>query len=392
MTPAARIAAAIGLLDGWLAGGAAEQLLTNWSRANRYAGSGDRAAIRDLVFDALRCRRSVEALGGGDTGRCMMIGLLRARGEDPQTLFTGEGYAPAPLTASEQGGGLPPADLPELVACDCPDGLAPDLRDSLGADFLSVMQALRLRAPVFLRINAARSTVAQVRAALAEEGIATRPHPLSPTALEVTEGARRVRGSQAFAKGLVEVQDAASQAVADIMPVPEGGKVLDYCAGGGGKTLALAARVGATYAAHDAAPARMRDLPARAARAGARVTCVQDPAAGAPYDLVICDVPCTGSGAWRRSPEAKWRTTPADLARLTQVQAGILDRAAPLVAPGGALGYATCSLIRAENGDQVAAFLARHDGWHLEAERRLTPLQGGDGFYAAVLRRRGGGC
>jgi len=147
--------------------------------------------------------------------------------------------------------------------------------------------------------------------------------------------------------------------------------------------------VSARFFAHDAVPGRMRDLPARAARAGVEVTLVAagDLAAAAPFDLVLCDVPCTGSGAWRRSPEAKWRTGPDDLARLLAVQAGILDRAAPLVAPGGALGYVTCSLIETENGGQVAAFLSRQPGWTRVAERRLTPLDGGDGFHAAVLRR-----
>ncbi|HDR29936.1 MAG TPA: RsmB/NOP family class I SAM-dependent RNA methyltransferase, partial [Rhodovulum sp.] len=238
MTPAARIAAAIGLLDAWLAGAPVERLLTTWGRQNRYAGAKDRAAIRDLVFDALRCRRSFAALGGSATGRGLMLGLLRADGIAPGTIFTGEGHVPPPLTAAEQA--VPPADLPEEIACDCPDALAAVLRDSLGADFLPVMQALRQRAPVFLRANLRRTTRDKAAAALASEGIETRPHPLSPTALEVTANARRVQQSRAWREGLVELQDAASQAVADLMPLPEGGRVLDFCAGGGGKTLALA--------------------------------------------------------------------------------------------------------------------------------------------------------
>ncbi|GAA0304042.1 RsmB/NOP family class I SAM-dependent RNA methyltransferase [Rhodovulum strictum] len=387
MTPAARIAAAIGLLDAWLAGAPVERLLTTWGRQNRYAGAKDRAAIRDLVFDALRCRRSLAALGGAETGRGLMLGLLRAAGTDPGTLFTGAGHAPPPLTQAELAPA--PADLPEEVACDCPAALAPVLRGSLGADFVPVMQALRQRAPVFLRANLRLSTRDEAAAALAAEGIGTQPHRLSPSALEVTANARRIQQSRAWLEGLVELQDAASQAVADMMPVPEGGRVLDFCAGGGGKTLALAGRVAARFLAHDAAPERMRDLPARAGRAGVAVTLLGpgDLAGTEPFDLVLCDVPCTGSGAWRRSPEAKWRTGPDDLARLVGIQAGILDRASALVAPGGALGYATCSLIEAENGAQIAAFLARHPGWACVTERRLTPLDGGDGFFAAILRR-----
>ncbi|TCP40816.1 RsmB/NOP family class I SAM-dependent RNA methyltransferase [Rhodovulum marinum] len=389
MTPGARVAAAIGILDDWLAGAPIEKLLTTWGRQNRFAGSGDRAAIRDLVFDALRCRRSCAALGGAETGRGLMLGLLRASGQDLDAVFSGAGHAPPPLTEAERASPRRVADLPEEIACDCPDALAEVLRDSLGNDFRPVMEALRHRAPVFLRVNTHRTSLAAAAAALAEEGIATRPHPLSPTALEVTENARRVQRSRAYMEGLVELQDAASQAVADLMPIPPEGRVLDYCAGGGGKTLALAGRAKARFHAFDAAPERMRDLPERATRAGVGVRRMTraDLEGGPPFDLVLCDVPCSGSGAWRRSPEAKWRTSPDDLARLTATQDAILSSAAKLVAPGGALGYATCSLIAVENRARVAAFLGREPGWHMIDERRLTPLDGGDGFYAAVLRR-----
>ncbi|ARC88485.1 RsmB/NOP family class I SAM-dependent RNA methyltransferase [Rhodovulum sp. MB263] len=391
MTPAARIAAAAELLDAWRGGAPAEKLLTTWARQNRFAGSKDRAAIRDHVFDAIRCLRSFAALGGAATGRGLMLGMLRAAGTDPGTVFTGAGHAPAPLGTEELAPGPALADLPEPVACDCPEALEGLLRESLGPDFRAVMERLRQRAPVFLRVNARRSDAAAAMARLAGEGIETRPHPLSPTALEVVAGARRVHLSRAFADGLVELQDAASQAVADMMPLGEGARVLDYCAGGGGKTLAMAARGGARHLAHDAAPQRMRDLPARAERAGVAVHCLDAAAlkGAAPFDLVLCDVPCSGSGAWRRSPEAKWRTTPADLDRLTALQAGILDRAAGLVAPGGYLGYATCSLLAAENASQIGRFLAAFQGWRLVSERRLTPLDGGDGFYAAVMQRPG---
>ncbi|MCE8432662.1 RsmB/NOP family class I SAM-dependent RNA methyltransferase [Rhodovulum sulfidophilum] len=391
MTPAARIAAAAELLDAWRAGAPAEKLLTTWARQNRFAGSKDRAAIRDHVFDAIRCLRSFAALGGAATGRGLMLGMLRAAGTDPDTVFTGLGHAPAPLGPEERAPGPALADLPEPVACDCPEALERLLRESLGADFRPVMERLRQRAPVFLRVNTRLGDPAAVAARLAGEGIETRPHALSPTALEVVAGARRVHLSRAFAEGLVELQDAASQAVTDMMPLAEGARVLDYCAGGGGKTLAMAARGGARHFAHDAAPQRMRDLPARAERAGVAVQCLDGTALGeaAPFDLVLCDVPCSGSGAWRRSPEAKWRTTPADLARLTALQEEILDRAAGLVAPGGHLAYATCSLLAAENGARIGRFLDAFPGWVLRSERRLTPLDGGDGFYAAVMRRPG---
>lgn len=384
MTPGARAAAAIAVLDRVLEGEAAERALTNWARASRYAGSGDRAAVRDLVFDALRRLRSSAALGGARTGRAVIAGLLSGRGEDPAGLFTGEGHAPPPLAPDE----LPlRPDLPDLVALDCPDWLAPGLQSSLGADFGAVMQALRERAPVFLRVNVARTDLARARSRLAADGIETRPHLLSSTALEVTAGARRVTASAAYREGLVELQDAASQAVVEALPLADGMTVLDFCAGGGGKALAMAARASVEIVAHDADPARMADLPRRAARARATLRIARPSDLDRLYDLVLADAPCSGSGAWRRSPEAKWRLDTARLDALCRIQDRVLDAAAARVRPGGWLAYATCSLLDAENGDRVAAFLGRSPGWTERRRRRFTPLDGGDGFFVSCLQR-----
>ena len=388
MTPGARIAAAIGLLDAIVAGAPAERELTRWARASRFAGSGDRAAVRDHVFDALRCRRSFAALGGAETGRGLMIGALRAADQPAEALFTGEGYAPAALSKVERDLTVSWRDLPELVRLDCPDWLGEALRRDLGDAFTPVMQALRKRAPVFLRANLLKATRDEAAGALASDGIATEPHPLAPTALLVTEGARRLRGSAALRDGLVEVQDAASQAVVQHLGPLTGLRVLDYCAGGGGKALAMAA-LGARVWAHDGDPRRMADLPPRADRAGAEVAMLSegDLSAAGPFDLVLCDVPCSGSGAWRRQPDAKWRLDSAGLERLVGVQSSILDAAQALVAPGGRLAYATCSLLAQENGDQITAFLTRHPAWRLADSLRLTPLDGGDGFGFALLTR-----
>lgn len=389
MTPGARIAAAIEVLDRIEAGMPAEQALTGWARGNRFAGSGDRAAIRDHVFDVLRCRRSFAALGGAETGRGLMLGALRAEGTDPDALFTGAGYAPPPLTEAERSHLGTVVTLDPLVALDCPDWLAPALRDSLGHDFALVMEALRHRAPVFLRVNLARVGVDDAVAALAAEGIRASPHPLAKTALEVTENKRKIQTSAAYAQGLVELQDAASQAVVDLLPLAPGLRVLDYCAGGGGKTLAMAARAPILAFGHDIDPFRMRDLPTRAARAGTSVTLLAtaELARAAPFDLVLVDAPCSGSGSWRRAPEAKGRLTPERLADLTRLQGEILSAASRFVAPGGVLAYATCSLLNAENRMQVLDFLAAVPSWQLVAERRLTPKDGGDGFFIAILRR-----
>jgi 16S rRNA (cytosine967-C5)-methyltransferase len=383
LTPAARLSAAIAVLDRWLSGTPAEQALTNWSRASRFAGSGDRQAVRDLVFDAIRCRRSFAHLGGAQSGRGLILGGLRAAGLDAGSLFTGQGHAPEPLTAAEA---VAPEQPSGNVALDCPDWLEAGLRDSLGGDFVPVMRALRSRAPVFLRVNVARATPAEAMAMLDGDGIATRLHPLAKNALQVMDGARKIQSSRAYLQGAVEIQDVASQAVVEALPLAPGMRVLDLCAGGGGKALAMAAR-GARVTAHDASAVRMRDLPERAARAAVRISITDRPEAAAPYDLVLADVPCSGSGAWRRSPEGKWSLSPDRLAALGAVQSAILDRAAALVRPGGALAYATCSLLDSENAVQTRAFADRQQTFSQQVEKRLTPLDGGDGFYLALFTR-----
>lgn len=389
MTPAARVQTAVECLDRVAGGEPAERVLTAWARTARHAGSKDRAAIRDLVFGVLRRWWSSAALGGGEDGRSRMIGYLRATGNAPGTLFTGIGYGPAPLGADEAAE-RPAPD--RLTALDCPPWLAPRLEASLGSAFEPVMAALQGRAPVFLRVNSARADVEAARKVLAEDGIETRPGPLSPTALEVTENARRVQTSAAYRDGLVELQDAASQAVVDMLPLEGASRMLDYCAGGGGKALALAARTRARIDAHDAEPRRLVDLPTRAARAGADIGVVPpaDLRADAQYDLVLVDAPCSGSGAWRRSPEAKIRFTEDRLAELTVLQDRILDQALRHVAPGGVLAYATCSLLDEENGQRVEA-LAQRAPVECLAARQFTPLDGADGFYCAVLRHEPGG-
>jgi 16S rRNA (cytosine967-C5)-methyltransferase len=381
MTPAARLSAAIEILDRVLAGAPAEQVLTNWARASRFAGSGDRHAVRDLVYDALRCRRSFAALGGAETGRGLILGGLRSAGVEPETLFTGEGHAPAPLNSADNG------QAPTgFAALDIPDWLASQMQQNMGDAFEAVAEALRHRAPVFLRANLARGSRDSARAALAEAGIEAEPHPLSPTALLVTAGARRVSASEPYTGGLVELQDAASQAVVDALPLADGMRVLDYCAGGGGKSLAMAARARVKLFAHDSDPRRMRDLPARAKRAGVKVEVLPGAPSGL-FDLVLADAPCSGSGSWRRAPEGKWALTPQRLQDLRNIQSEILDKASALVQPRGWFAYATCSLLNAENRDQIDAFLARTDKWSLQRELRLTPIDGADGFYLALLQR-----
>lgn len=383
MTPAARLSAAITVLDRILGGEPAEQALTNWGRASRFAGSGDRHAVRDLVFDALRCKRSYAALGGGMTGRGLILGGQRVAGADLAALFTGQAHAPAPLGPEEAG--RPPQ--PGAEALDVPDWLYNIFVKSLGDECHATLEALRCRAPVFLRVNAAKASVTEALAALARDGIAASAVSGLSHGLEVTENARKIHQSMAFSQGLVELQDASSQAVVEALPLRDGLRVLDLCAGGGGKTLAMAARARLMLFAHDADPARMRDLPSRAARAGARVNLSKTPEKTAPYDLILTDVPCSGSGSWRRDPMGKWALTPDRLAALCSLQAQIIRRAAAMLAPDGLLAYTTCSMLRVENEDRIDLFLQENSDFACILQRRFSPLQGGDGFYLALLTR-----
>ncbi len=380
MTPQARLSAAIEVLDRILAGSAAEQALTNWGRASRFAGSGDRHAVRDLVYDALRCKASFAALGGSETGRGLILGGARAAGQDIEALFCGQGHAPGVVLASEV------ATEPEgAAALDCPSWLAQPLRDSLGADFTAVMQAMRKRAPVFLRVNLAKTTRSEAMAVLAADGVIAQVSDLASACLIVLENPRKINASAAYLEGLVELQDASSQAVIDTLDLHDGQRVLDFCCGGGGKALAMAAKAQISLEAHDRDPRRMRDLPARTERAGARLKIVESFSKTKPYDLILTDVPCSGSGSWRRDPQGKWALTEARLTEVLAIQAQILDQTAAMLAPDGVLAYATCSMLAAENEAQIAAFLQRHSGWTCKMQRRFSPLSGADGFFVAQL-------
>jgi len=390
MTPAARVQAAIELLDTVIAsarskGAPADRIIADYFRARRYAGSKDRRAVRDLVYRAIRLCGPVPS-----SGRPAMLAVA-AQDEALASLFDGSPHGPAPRGEGEEAAntGLAPKWLAALLRAS-----------GLGGREIA---ALLGRAPLDLRVNALKAD---------REGLAL-PEPGEP--LASTQGLRFPSGTPveqwaAYDEGLVEIQDLGSQLIVEALPVSPGDTIIDLCAGGGGKTLALAARLGnaASLVAADTDKRRLGNLGPRAARAGAAVdhTVLLDPGremlALAPFagkaDHVLVDAPCSGSGTWRRSPEGRWRLDPAELARLNHLQDHVLDLAAQLARPGGSIAFVTCSVLDAEGPDRAAAFLARHAGWRAEELRlpmgtprgagiRLDPLHHGtDGFFVACLR------
>ena len=387
MTPAARYASAIAVLDDVLAGSSAEKCLTSWARANRYAGSKDRAAVRDHVFDVLRRKRSLAALGGGMSGRSLILGLLRHQGIDHKEIFGVGGYAPHALTVEELGGG--DATVAPAVANDLPDWLWPMWEADLGDRAVRSAQALQDRGPVTLRVNLRRGTCEAAIAKLQEDGIISIPIGNLKTALQVIENERRIHLSNAFLDGLVDLQDLASQEAIAVLDLSPDARVLDYCAGGGGKALAIADMYGCSVTAHDISVARMTDIPLRAARAKVEIVALNTDALGdvEPFDVVFVDAPCSGSGTWRRAPEAKWSISSEKLCDYSKLQREVLENAAAMMRPNGRIIYATCSVLKAENSRVVGRFVKDFPEWKLVSDHQRHPDQFGDGFYYADIHR-----
>ena len=392
MTPAARTQAAIELLDAIVAaaasgGAAADTLIARYFATRRYAGSKDRRAVRELVYAAIRQAGPVPV-----SGRAAMVAVAD---RDPAlaATFDGQGHGPAPITPDE-----PRAE----------GGIAPDwLVEALTASGLDGAQQAALvdRAPLDVRVN----SLATTRQAVLEQLPDATPTPLAPLGLRLASGTP-VEQSDLYRAGLVEVQDEGSQLVGAALAAQPGEWLVDLCAGAGGKTLQIAAAMdnrGALLAC-DIDRARLQKLPPRAERAGATIIesrllnpgheaeMLSDWAGKA--DGVLIDAPCSGTGTWRRNPEARWRLTPDRLARLRVMQEQVLSVGAGLVKPGGRMIYIVCSLLDAEGTEQVAAFLASHPGWSAEPVEpavgarhglghRLDPASHGtDGFFVACLR------
>lgn len=427
MTPGARLAAAIEVIaDIEARHRPASDVLKDYGAAHRFAGSKDRAAIAAHVYDALRRRASSAWIMDAETPRALLLGSLRqTRGLEADAisaLCTGEAHTPEPLSEAEHAAlatrTLEGAPVP--VAGDFQEWLEPALAATFGETLVAEMQAMADRAPLDLRVNRLKAKRDKVAAMLAH--LNPEPSAHAPDGLRLPPGpdgrSPALTGEPAFIKGLVEVQDEGSQLAARLACAKPGEQVLDLCAGGGGKTLALAAAMenrGQIYAT-DTDGKRLAGLFPRLEKSGARNVQILAPKRGVPpiaelvarCDLVLVDAPCTGTGTWRRNPDAKWRVRPGALEQRVKEQDAVLAEAARFVKPGGRIVYVTCSLLADENEARVEHFLAAHPDFTLRSPAdvaeaaglpalaaftdpagiglRLSPLRTGtDGFFIATL-------
>jgi 16S rRNA (cytosine967-C5)-methyltransferase len=404
------------------------EALKAWGLNNRFAGAGDRAAIGNLVYDALRRRASHAHVMQSDDPRALVLAVaVRDWGETPEALnasFAEDRHAPDPLSEDEIARlhAIPDAlvTAPDAVRADAPEWLVLSLMRGFGEDWVSEMEAMTGRPSLDLRVNTLKSSRERVTKSLAR--FSPEPAAIAPDGLRMPAGERDARtpnvtSDEGYLKGWFEVQDQGSQIVSALAGSKSGEQVLDLCAGGGGKTLAMAVAMGnkGQIFAYDSDRKRLAPIYDRLKRNGARNVQVRPPEPNVLDDLlgrmdrVLIDAPCTGTGTWRRRPDTKWKLTPDLLAQRTAEQAAILEEAVAYLKPGGTLVYITCSILPEENADQVTALRERHpelapidvetlwrDAFAVPLAGRidgqggltLTPLRTAtDGFYFAALRK-----
>ena len=407
MTPAARLSAAIEVIEAIDSQRVpAAKALKEWGTAHRFAGSGDRAAISGLVYDVLRRQASSAWIMDDDAPRARLLGMLRLeRGLEADAiaaLCDGSRFAPAPLSDTERTALATRtlADAPSHIAGDYPEWLDGHLAQAFGDDRAAETAAMASRAPLDLRVNTLKAKPEKVLGSLRHLGATATPW--SPLGLRIALGADArnpgVHAEEDFIKGGIEVQDEGSQLAALLSGAKPGEQVIDLCAGAGGKTLALAAMMQGKgrLIATDHDKRQLAPIHERLSRAGVHNADVRtpkgedDPLADirSSADLVLIDAPCTGTGTWRRNPDAKWRMRPGALDVRLKDQSEVLDRAAALVKPGGRIAYITCSVLPVENSEQIREFIGRYSDFTVTPPSQIASVlwDKADDFPAATYQ------
>ena len=379
----------IEILDTYLNEAKIDFVLRKWAIKHRFAGSSDRRKIKDIIFDIIRQKKSCEHVGGGFSGRNLLIGYLKLKGTELSSVFDNSKFGPEELTIKEQNINVDFSNLSNIYELDFPSWLIPILRRSLLNEFSNVVKALRNRSHIQLRVNLKKISRLNAMKKLQKNNIECEINELCSTALNVLNGAQHILTSPCFENGFVELQDAGSQLVSELIEINYNDKVLDMCAGAGGKSLAIScsAELDATYFAWDINFDRMKDIDARSKRAGVKIEKVIKLSSKSFYNKIIIDAPCSGSGSWRRDPEGKWRLDEDILDNYVKTQKELILKGLKLLAPRGQILYITCSILDIENGKLIDDLISSVLSLKLVRSISLVPSSKSDGFYGAVLEK-----
>jgi len=379
----------IEILDTYLNEAKIDFVLKKWAIKHRFAGSSDRRKIKDIIFDIIRQKKSCEHVGGGFSGRNLLIGYLKLKGTELSSVFDNSKFGPEELTIKEQNINVDLSNLSNIYELDFPSWLIPILRRSLLNEFSNVVKALRNRSHIQLRVNLKKISRLNAMKKLQKNNIECEINELCSTALNVLNGAQHILTSPCFENGFVELQDAGSQLVSELIEINYNDKVLDMCAGAGGKSLSIScgAELDATYFAWDINFDRMKDIDARSKRAGVKIEKVIKLSSKSFYNKIIIDAPCSGSGSWRRDPEGKWRLDEDILDNYVKTQKELILKGLKLLAPRGQILYITCSILDIENGKLIDDLISSVLSLKLVRSISLVPSSKSDGFYGAVLEK-----
>ena len=392
--------AAISILDDFLDGKNLNSILFNWTKNNRYAGSSDRESIRNIVFDILRVKKTftfvLEKEKQPINGRALVFLHSVFYALNLNDIFTGQKYGPEKLSIFEKEFlKISKENIKECfgVVDNIPDFLTAEFKRSLGRKFKNAMRLLEKRAPISIRVNPLKSDISSILECLSLEGIEGKKSKIVRYGIDIIGNPRRLTQIQAFKDGCFEVQDLHSQKIIEDLPLDEHTKVLDYCAGAGGKILSIACSLkgNGKFYIHDIDEKKLKEADLRAERAGVKfkrleVEKLQNHRCS--FDYIVTDVPCSGSGAWRRNPQQKWRITPESMNEILTRQTVILDEVKDLLKKNGCIFYITCSLLKIENEELIENFLMDNKHFRLLNKKNITIDDSGDGFFCAVLQKK----